>query len=126
LAPSGPDSKCRGLIWKSIKDNSPRLDSTVAMTQHRSSPSSAAAPMPPIIISLMAPFRSLFTAPVWEHVLALITGMVLAPGKRTVSAALRVMGLGAAHDFALYHSTGCGFFFFWRKKISARGAGSKK
>jgi hypothetical protein len=103
LAPSGPDSKCRGLIWKSIKDNSPRLDSTVAMTQHRSSPSSAAAPMPPIIISLMAPFRSFFTAPVWEHVLALITGMVLAPGKRTVSAALRVMGLGAAHDFALYH-----------------------
>src|ERR1017187_6415307 len=59
--------------------------------------------MPPIIISLMAPFRSFFTAPVWEHVLALITGMVLAPGKRTVSAALRVMGLGAAHDFALYH-----------------------
>jgi len=59
--------------------------------------------MPPIIISLMAPFRSFFTAPVWEHALALITGMVLAPGKRTVSAALRVMGLGAAHDFALYH-----------------------
>jgi hypothetical protein len=103
LAPSGPDSKCRGLIWKSIKDNSPRLDSTVAMAQHRSSPSSATAPMPPIIISLMAPFRSFFTAPVWEHALALITGMVLAPGKRTVSAALRVMGLGAAHDFALYH-----------------------
>jgi DDE superfamily endonuclease len=51
----------------------------------------------------MAPFRSFFTAPVWEHVLALITGMVLAPGKRTVSAALRVMGLGAAHDLALYH-----------------------
>ena len=59
--------------------------------------------MPPIIISLMAPFRSLFTAPVWEHVLALVAGIVLAPGKRTVSAALRVMGLGAAHDFALYH-----------------------
>jgi hypothetical protein len=103
LAPSGPDSKCRGLILKSIKDNSPRLDSTVAMTQHRSSPSSAAAPIPPIIISLMTPFRGFFTAPVWEHVLALITGMVLAPGKRTVSAALRVMGLSAAHDFALYH-----------------------
>ncbi len=51
----------------------------------------------------MAPFRSYFTAPVWEHVLVLVTGMVLAPGKRTVSAALRVMGLGAAPDFALYH-----------------------
>ncbi len=74
------------------------------MTRHRFSLSSAAAPiLPPIIISLMAPFRGFFTAPVWEHVLTLITGMVLAPGKRTVSAALRVMGLGAAHDFALYH-----------------------
>ncbi len=41
--------------------------------------------MPAIIISLMAPFRSFFTAPVWEHVLALITGVVLTPGKRTVS-----------------------------------------
>ena len=51
----------------------------------------------------MAPFRSFFTAPVWEHVLVLVTGMVLAPGKRTVSAALRVMGLGATRDFALYH-----------------------
>ena len=51
----------------------------------------------------MAPFRRFFTAPVWEHVLALVAGIVLAPGKRTVSAALRVMGLGAAHDFALYH-----------------------
>jgi hypothetical protein len=70
------------------------------MTCHRSSPSSAAAP---IVISLMAPFRNFFTAPVWEHVLVLVTGMVLAPGKRTVSAALRVMGLGATRDFALYH-----------------------
>ena len=73
------------------------------MTQHSSFPSSAAASTPAIIISLMRPFRGFFTAPVWEHVLALITGMVLTPGKRTVSAALRVMGLGAAHDFALYH-----------------------
>src|SRR5450631_4625193 len=70
------------------------------MTCHRSSPSSAAAP---IVISLMAPFRNFFTAPVWEHVLVLVTGMVLAPGKRTVSAALRVMGLGATKDFARYH-----------------------
>src|ERR1019366_7685272 len=72
LASPRADSKCRGLIAKSIADNSPRLDSTVAMTCHRSSPSSAAAPiLPPIVISLMAPFRSFFTAPVWEHVLVL-------------------------------------------------------
>ena len=74
------------------------------MTRHRSSPSSAAAPiLPPIVTSLMAPFQSFFTTPVWEHVLVLVIGMVLAPGKRTVSAALRVMGLGATRDFALYH-----------------------
>ena len=35
--------------------------------------------------------------------LALVTGMTLAPGKRTVSAALRVIGLGQARDFARYH-----------------------
>ncbi|MGD1038944.1 MAG: transposase [Roseiarcus sp.] len=33
----------------------------------------------------------------------LVAGMTLAPGKRTVSAALRVMGLGHSSDFALYH-----------------------
>jgi hypothetical protein len=116
LASPRADSKCRGLIAKSIADNSPRLDSTVAMICHRSSPSSAAAPiLPPIVISLMAPFRSFFTAPVWEHVLVLVTGMVLAPGKRTVSAALRVMGLGETRDFALYH------YVLSRARCSSRG-----
>jgi hypothetical protein len=104
LASNKTDSKCRGLILKNVKDNSPRLDSNVAMTKHCSSSAfGPAASMPSIIISLMMPFRCFFTAPVWQHVLVLVAGMVLAPGKRTVSAALRVMGLGAAHDFALYH-----------------------
>jgi hypothetical protein len=56
-----------------------------------------------MLLSLMAPFRRFFTAPVWEQVLTLVAGMTLAPGKRTVSAALRVMGLGHSSDFALYH-----------------------
>ena len=116
LASDRADSKCRGLIAQSIADNSPRLDSTVAMTCHRSSPSSAAALiLPPIVITLMAPFRSFFTAPVWEHVLVLVTGIVLAPGKRTVSAALRVMGLGETRDFALYH------FVLSRARWNSRG-----
>ena len=90
------------------------------MTQHRSSPSSAAAPIPPpIIISLMAPFRSFFSAPVWEHVLALVAGMALATGKRTVSAALRVMGLGAARDFARYH------YVLSRARWNSRSIGHK-
>jgi hypothetical protein len=49
--------------------------------------------------TLMAPFRSFFTAPVWEHLQVLVIGIMLAPGKRTVSAPC-VMGLGTNRDFA--------------------------
>jgi len=59
--------------------------------------------MPPILVTLMAVFRDFFTAPVFDHVLVLVTGAVLTPGKRTVSAVLRIMGLADAADFALYH-----------------------
>ena len=51
----------------------------------------------------MAAFRDFFTAPVWDHALVLVAGMVLAPGKRTVSAALRIMGLATSPGFARYH-----------------------
>jgi len=51
----------------------------------------------------MQPFRACFTAPVWQHVLVLVMGAVLAPGKRTVTAALRVMGLDAISNFTRYH-----------------------
>jgi hypothetical protein len=44
----------------------------------------------------MGAFRGFFTAPVWDHVLVLVAGVVLTPGKRTVSAALRIHG----HDSA--------------------------
>lgn len=68
------------------------------------SPSPAtAAIVPPAIVSLMAAFRDFFTAPVWDHVLVLVTGAVLIPGRRTVSAVLRIMGLSEAADFAVYH-----------------------
>jgi hypothetical protein len=55
------------------------------------SPSSAAAIVPPILLSLMEAFRGFFTAPVFDHVLVLVTGAVLTPGKRTVSAVLRTI-----------------------------------
>jgi hypothetical protein len=51
----------------------------------------------------MQPFRCHFTAAVWRHVLVLVCGALLAPGRRTVAAALRVMGLGEAAGFAVYH-----------------------
>jgi hypothetical protein len=84
------------------------------MTNHHRSPdpspsSASAVPgldpgiVPPILLMRMAVFRDFFTAPVWDHVLVLVTGAVLTPGKRTVSAVLRIMGLAEAADFALYH-----------------------
>ena len=51
----------------------------------------------------MQPFREGFTAPTWEHVLVLIVGSILTPGRRTVAAALRVVGLEHAADFTNYH-----------------------
>jgi hypothetical protein len=51
----------------------------------------------------MRPFRCHFTTAVWRHVLVLVGGALLAPGRRTVAAALRVTGLGEAPGFAVYH-----------------------
>jgi hypothetical protein len=51
----------------------------------------------------MLPFREVFTAPTWDHVLVLIVGSILTPGRRTVAAALRVMGLEQTTDFTSYH-----------------------
>jgi hypothetical protein len=51
----------------------------------------------------MRPFRFHFTTTVWHHVLVLVGGALLAPGRRTVAAALRVMGLGETAGFAVYH-----------------------
>ena len=58
---------------------------------------------PPLIAGWLSAYRDCFTAPVWNHVLVLVAGAVLAPGKRTVSQALRVMGLAAKPGFARYH-----------------------
>jgi DDE superfamily endonuclease len=58
---------------------------------------------PQVLTVWLSAFRDCFTAPVWNHVLVLVAGAVLAPGKRTVSQALRVMGLAAKPGFARYH-----------------------
>src|SRR3954452_20612495 len=51
----------------------------------------------------MQPFAVYFTTAVWRHVLVLVAGALLAPGRRTVTAALRIMGLHQAPGFAAYH-----------------------
>jgi len=50
-------------------------------------------PLPPEIISLLAKFAPVFDKRVWEHAVVLLLDAILAPGKRTVTAALRIMGL---------------------------------
>jgi hypothetical protein len=51
----------------------------------------------------MQPFSHSFTAPTWQHVLVLIAGAILSPGRRTVAAALRVTGLDQDPCFTNYH-----------------------
>ncbi len=60
-------------------------------------------PVPPILKHWLAPFAAVFTKPTWERVLVLVAGTVLAPGRRTVSAALSVLGRRGEPDFARFH-----------------------
>src|SRR5215211_6874860 len=59
------------------------------------------AAVPPL--SLLTPFAVAFTAPTFRHVLVLVSGTLLAGGRRTVAAALRAVGLGDERRFTTYH-----------------------
>jgi DDE superfamily endonuclease len=63
----------------------------------------APSAVPAVLEGWMRPFRCHFTAAAWRHVLVLVCGTLLAPGRRTVAGALRVMGLGGAAGFAVHH-----------------------
>jgi DDE superfamily endonuclease len=52
---------------------------------------------------LMTTFAPLFTKRVWHHVQVLLVGAILAPGKRTITAVLRVRGSAHAKAFQHYH-----------------------
>ena len=52
---------------------------------------------------LAVSLRRLLFGPVWSRILVLVAGTVLAPDKRTVSQALRVMGLETDPGFSRYH-----------------------
>src|SRR5918999_4887400 len=60
-------------------------------------------PLPDAIILVLAPFAPLFSQRVWRHAQLLLLGAMLAPGARTVTAALRAMGLAAERRFTNYH-----------------------
>lgn len=59
--------------------------------------------LPTAIIPVLAPFRPLFDPRTWPKALLLVQGTLLVRGRRTVAAALRVMGQAADPAFTLYH-----------------------
>jgi DDE superfamily endonuclease len=59
--------------------------------------------LPTEMIQVLAPFAPLFSKRVWRHVQVLLTGAILAPGKRTVASALRAVGLRQERCFCRYH-----------------------
>ena len=59
--------------------------------------------VPKEFANLMTTFAPLFTKRVWYHVQVLLVGAILAPGKRTITAVFRVMGVAHAKAFQHYH-----------------------
>jgi DDE superfamily endonuclease len=59
--------------------------------------------LPTVMIRVLAPFAPLFSKRVWQHAQVLLAGAILAPGRRTVSSALRAMGLDQEKRFHRYH-----------------------
>lgn len=59
--------------------------------------------LPRAIIQVLRQFELLFSERVWEWAKILLVGAILAPGKRTVTAVLRVMGLSDERQFQNYH-----------------------
>jgi hypothetical protein len=52
---------------------------------------------------LLLAFAPLFSPSVWGYAQILLLGAILAPGKRTVSSVLRIVGLGGEQHFQNYH-----------------------
>ena len=59
--------------------------------------------LPTTMIRVLAPFAPLFSKRVFLHVQLLLTGSILAPGKRTVASALRAVGLDKEKRYCRYH-----------------------
>jgi hypothetical protein len=59
--------------------------------------------LPDAIIHVLRHFELAFSERVWEWAKVLLVGAILAPGIRTVTAALRVMGLSNEAQFQNYH-----------------------
>lgn len=59
--------------------------------------------LPKKIIQVLRQFEEVFSERVWEWVKVLLIGAILAPGERTVTAILRIIGLSQERQFQNYH-----------------------
>jgi len=53
--------------------------------------------------TLIAAFAPMFSKRLWPHIQVLVVGAILAPGKRTVTSVLQVMGLSGDEHFQNFH-----------------------
>jgi len=54
-------------------------------------------------LTVISAFAPVFSKRVWQHAQVLLVGAILTPGRRTVTAALRMMGLSGDWHFQTYH-----------------------
>ena len=59
--------------------------------------------LPPEIMIILQPFTQVCSVRIWDWAQVLLVGAILAPGKRTVTAALQVMGLKDEKQYQNYH-----------------------
>jgi hypothetical protein len=59
--------------------------------------------MPSEYTTILTAFAVLYSRRVWQHAQILLLGAILAPGQRTVTAILRIMGLSAEKHFQNFH-----------------------
>lgn len=59
--------------------------------------------LPAEYVTLIQAFAPIFSKRIWQHLQILVLGAILAPGKRTVTAVLRIMGLSQEKHFQNYH-----------------------
>lgn len=73
------------------------------MKQSRVSSSTSSDPLPQRFLSWLEVFADLFTRPTWSNVLVLLAGAILAPGRRTITATLRILGRDSDPRFCTFH-----------------------
>ncbi len=73
------------------------------MTQPHLTTIPCGSPLPATLLSRLSVFADLFTRPTWQRALWLLAGATLAPGRRTVTAVLRILGRDQDDDFGYFH-----------------------